>query len=48
MGDIVAFTQMAGADKDPVRSLGEGPKDKGRIDPSGTHHPDQPDFSGIL
>jgi hypothetical protein len=48
MGNVVAFTQMAGTDKDPIGSLGESPEYMAQVDPAGTHDANKPHFGGIL
>ena len=48
MGNVVAFIEMAGADKYPIRSLGESPEYMGQVDSAGTHDANKPHFGGIL
>jgi hypothetical protein len=48
MGHIVAFIQMASADKHAIRSLGEGPEYKFQVDSPGAHDANKPHFRGIL
>ena len=48
MGNIVAFIEMAGADKYPIRSLGESPEYMGQVDSAGAHDANKPHFGGIL